>query len=59
MYLLLSVKQMKWVLLEKIKPNLFKNIQSTCLILAMEVMDHLLEDLAKFGYKLRYGSQQF
>jgi hypothetical protein len=44
---------MKWVLLEKIKPNLFKNIQSTCLILAMEVMDHhLLEDLAKVGYKL-------
>jgi hypothetical protein len=43
---------MKWVLLEKIKPNLIKNIQSTCLILAMEVMDHLLEYLAKFEYKL-------
>jgi hypothetical protein len=50
---------MKWVLLEKIKSNLFLNIQSTCLILAMEVMDHLLEDLAKFGYKLDIGSQQF
>jgi len=49
MYLLLSVKQMKWVLLENIEPKVFKNIQSTCLILAMEVMDHLLEDLAKFG----------
>lgn len=50
---------MKWVLLEKIKPNLFNNIQSTCLILALEVMDHLLEDLATFGYKLDMEVNKF